>query len=228
MMLEDIWADLANPKNINAHLAYVFIIASMSMTQMRWLRILALAGGITAMLHFFLQTQETVSLVWEAIFTLTNAAQLALLLYQSRQVSMSSEQRSFAEGPLAGLDPANVRALLAISVWENVGPETCLMQEGEVAPPLIHVVSGAAAIEHQGRIVGVCGPGDFLGEMSLLRGAPASATVRVTNQMRIIRFDRAALDGLRTGSQQLRTTLDRAFNHGLASKIERMNAAVGA
>jgi CRP-like cAMP-binding protein len=141
---------------------------------------------------------------------------------------MSPEQRSFAEGPLAGLDPANVRALLAISVWEDVVPDSCLMAEGEPAPPLIHVVSGAAAIEHQGRIVGVCGPGDFLGEMSLLRGTPASATVRVTNKMRIIRFDRAALDRLRDESQPLRTTLDRAFNHGLASKIERMNAAVGA
>jgi hypothetical protein len=69
-MLEDIWADLTNPANINAHLAYVFIIASMSMTQMRWLRILALASGITAMLHFFFQTRDTVSLAWEAIFPL--------------------------------------------------------------------------------------------------------------------------------------------------------------
>ena len=70
------------------------------------------------------------------------------------------------------------------------------MEEGQATPQLVFIARGAASVEKAGTIVGVCGPGDFLGEMSFLTGKPASATVRVANEVRCCVYDPAALKAL--------------------------------
>ena len=70
------------------------------------------------------------------------------------------------------------------------------MEEGQATPQLVFIARGAASVEKGGTIVGVCGPGDFLGEMSFLTGKPASATVRVANEVRCCVYDPAALKAL--------------------------------
>ncbi len=226
--MEAIWADLTNIDNVFGHLTYVFLIASMSMTNMRWLRILALASGLTAMTHFIWRTDDTVSFVWEVIFTLTNGTQLALLLYRSRTLTLLPDQQMLADGPLAGIDSAELRQLFAIGTAADLPVDGVLMRQGDPSPPLIFVVSGAASVEVDGRMVSVCGPGDFLGEMSLMGSRPATATVRVTNVMHIISFDRQALHALRCQSEPLKTALDQAFSAGLMTKLQRMNTAAPA
>lgn len=61
--MQDVLRDLADPANGFAHLSYIFLIAAMLMTSLRWLRVLALASGIAAMAHFTFQTQDNASLV---------------------------------------------------------------------------------------------------------------------------------------------------------------------
>ncbi len=74
-------------------------------------------------------------------------------------------------------------------------------------------------------IVGVCGPGDFLGEMSFLTGKPASATVRVANETRCCVFDPGVLKVLIEKNPAIRQTLEYSFNRNLVGKLERMNEA---
>ena len=76
--------------------------------------------------------------------------------------------------------------------------------------------------------MGVCGAGDFLGEMSLLTGENASATVRVTNDLRMAKFDRDGLAQFTAGVPELKRAFDAALNRGLAAKVLRMNKAAAA
>lgn len=225
-MLQSIWYDLTNIDNVFGHLTYLFLIASISMTNMRWLRIFALLSGVTAMLYFILRTEDRVSFIWEAIFTLTNAAQLALLLHRSRASLMSPEERRLIDDIFAGLDGADRKQLLGLVDWQDAAPDTVLMQQGQKAPPLLYIAEGAAVIEHGGRIVGACGAGDFLGEISHLTGEAASATVRVTNSVRYARFDMTRLTRLMAQSPPVRNAFDMALNQGLAAKVLRMNTLV--
>ena len=226
--MTEIMQDLGDPDNLFAHLSYIFLITSMMMRRIRDLRILALLSGLAAMAHYVLRTQDNASLVWEAIFVLANAAQLVLLLYRSRRSTMLPEERALMQDVLRVEEPAQQRRLLDLVSWRDVAVGEVLMRQGEAHPPLIYIASGAAGIEADGRLVGVCGAGDFLGEMSLVTGEAASATVAVTNPMRVARFDRDALSRLSSAMPELARAFDHALNRGLAAKILRMNEAHGA
>ena len=215
--------ELADPGNIYAHLSYVLLIASMMMTSLRRLRILALGSGVAAMLHFTLQTKDSASLVWETLFVLANAAQLLILLYRSRGHDLRPYEHELLDQVLRLYDPANRRRLLALLHWRDAEVGEVLITQGDQEPPLIYIASGAAAIEHDGQQVGVCGQGDFLGEMSLVSGTSASASVVVANRMRIALIDRRALEGAARQSPEIGNAFDSALNRGLAAKVLRMN-----
>jgi CRP-like cAMP-binding protein len=52
-----------------------------------------------------------------------------------------------------------------------------LCREGTIGRELIILLEGQAVVERDGVQITVLGPGDFIGEMSLLDGGPRSATV---------------------------------------------------
>ena len=226
--MEPIIRDLGDPGNIFAHLSYIFLISSMLMTSLRALRILALASGIAAMIHFTFQTQDNASFVWETVFVLANGTQLAILLYRSRTGDMLPEERELFDYVMSVEEPSHQRRLRDLLEWKDIPVGEVLMQQGARNPPLIYIASGAASIEHSGAMVGVCGPGDFVGEMSLISGESASATVTVTNAMRIARFDRDALSQLVRNVPDIGKAFDSALNRGLAAKVLRMNEAAAA
>ena len=220
--------DILDPGNIFAHLSYIFLITSMLMTSLRKLRVLALMSGLAAMAHFIFRTEDTASLVWEIAFVLANGIQLSILIYRSRTGDVSPEEQALLQHVLKVQDPINQRRMLGLLRWRDVAVGEVLIRQGQANPPLAYVASGAASIEHDGQMVGVCGEGDFLGEMSLISGDRATATVVVTNTMRIAVFDRDALAQLMRSSPDIGNALDAALNRGLAAKVLRMNVAASA
>ena len=62
--------------------------------------------------------------------------------------------------------------MLKLARWQTREPGEVLVEEGQAKPELVFIARGAASVEKGGAIVGVCGPGDFLGEMSFLTGKP--------------------------------------------------------
>lgn len=210
------------------HLAAALLVAAMLMTSPRALRTLALASGLAAVLHFSLSGGGGAALVWAVLFAVAAGVQLALLIYRSRLGDMSAEERELLQDVLRVEEPAHQRRLVGLLHWRDAAVGEVLIRQGERQPPLIYIASGAAAIDVDGRMVGVCGVGDFLGEMSAATGEGASATVTVTNPMRIARVDRAALTQLAAAAPAIGTAFQAALYRGLAAKVLRMNkAAVG-
>ena len=227
-IVQEIMQDLADPANGLAHLSYIFLITAMLMTSQRWLRVLALLSGLAAMAHFLFRTQDNASLVWEAMFVLANGLQLLILWLRSRRGHMAGEERELLESILQIDDPANQRRLLGLLQWRDIAAGDVLMQQGDRHPPLLYVATGAGSIEVDDRIVSVCGSGDFLGEMSHITGAPASASVRVSNAMRVAQFDRAQLAEVVHVIPEIGKAVDGALNRSLAAKLVRMNEAAKA
>ena len=69
---------------------------------------------------------------------------------------------------------------------------------------------------------------DFLGEMSLVSGNRATASVVVTNTMRIATINREQLSQLVRQFPNIGNAFESALNRGLAAKVLRMNRAVSA
>lgn len=101
----------------------------------------------------------------------------------------------------ATLDPdALIEVSRAVEVVALAGGAT-LFQQGASADCLYVVASGrlraSVALDDGGeRTLGEVGPGDAIGEMSILTGEPRSATVRALRDSRVLRLDAAAFNKL--------------------------------
>lgn len=205
--------------------AGILLVASFAMTSMRWLRIIALVAGAAALFWAIVTGPGSLVVVLIAAFVIVNGGQLLMMILRTRQHHLSAEERELLEGVLQVQEPEQQRRLLGLMRWQDARPDDVLMQQGQARPPLIYLASGAAAIELDGAVVGVCGSGDFLGEMSMVTGETASATVRVTHAVRIARFDRDALAQFTATLPEMKRAFDAALNRGMAQKIARMNEA---
>lgn len=162
---------------------------------------------------------------WIAILLAINLVQLLRTTSKTRRGLMSAEERALIAEVLAIEEPARQRRLRDVITWRDAETGEVLIRQGQIAPPLIYIATGKMEIEHEGLPVGTCGPDDFIGEMSLISGEGASATVKVAMPARIAVFDRDGLVRLAGAMPELSQALDRTLNRGLSAKIQRMNKA---
>jgi hypothetical protein len=225
MPMDTIMDQVTNVNNAVGHLNYILVILCVSMTRMLWLRIFGIASGAVGVLYYGFLVNDNVSATWEFIFATVNAVQLAVVLLAGRRRRMTEDERFFIKTVMPKLE-GNLRArVLKLARWQTREPGEVLVDEGQVKPGLVFIARGAASVERAGVLVGVCGPGDFLGEMSFLTGKPASATVRVANETRCCVFDPGALRVLIDRNPDIRQALEYSFNRNLVGKLERMNEA---
>jgi CRP/FNR family cyclic AMP-dependent transcriptional regulator len=68
----------------------------------------------------------------------------------------------------------------------DVPADTALTREGRIGHEFFVILSGRVRVERDGKIINSLGPGDFLGEISLIDGRPRSATVTTEEPTRLL------------------------------------------
>lgn len=61
-----------------------------------------------------------------------------------------------------------------------------LTTQGEPGSEFVIILDGTAEVQKNGRRINQLGPGDFLGEIALISGAPRTATVTTTSDARLL------------------------------------------
>ena len=98
--------------------------------------------------------------------------------------------------------------MLADNAYElTAGAGATIIRENDVGSSMIVVVDGTVTVsvsdENGKRDVATVGKGDFVGEMSLLTGAPRTATVTTETPVTALEIDRAAIQPLVAGNPDL-------------------------
>jgi CRP-like cAMP-binding protein len=103
------------------------------------------------------------------------------------------------------LDDAELDALAATARHVEFDRSATLMREGDSDDSLLVIVDGAVNVSVAGRpqTVASLGAGDIVGEMSLLTGAPRSATVTAVRPVVAIEISKADLEPLLVMSPSL-------------------------
>lgn len=214
-----------NPDNIFAIVGAVLLVAAGLAPRVRLIRTFGVLAGLALAVHFTVAGGAWYWTAFAVLFILANGVQLAMLEYRARSGKMLDDERELFEQVMRVEEPSSQRRLLDVIEWQDISAGAELMKQGQPQPPLIYVAQGSAVIEVDGKQVGECGSGDFLGEMSLISGHTASATVRAGEAMRIAQFDRDAMAALARGVPEIGKALDGALNRSLAAKVMRMNQA---
>ncbi|MCB1464385.1 MAG: cyclic nucleotide-binding domain-containing protein [Nitratireductor sp.] len=211
-----------DPANLPGHFAYVLLIVSMLMRRMVWLRIFAIAAGAFSAIYYT-TLGDWVSCFWESLFSLVNAAQLLILFIENRRGKFTSEEQTFIDIALHGLERAHARRLVKLGKWVEVGEDEVLIVEDSTPTHLYFIVNGTARVTRHQRPVGLVGPGDFLGEMSYLTGKHATATVSVLTPMRCLTFEREVLRAHLERNPEVRHAMEGGFNRNLVEKLVKTN-----
>jgi Cyclic nucleotide-binding domain len=221
--LSDFMVSLAHPNFLLGHITYALLIVSMLMRDIAWLRAIAVLSSITKIFYRSYFVYDPVTIVWEFAFVLVNLGQLALLWWETRNRGFSDEERRFIDKALPRVLPASSRRFLRRGTWRDAPAETPLTDEGKAVPNLLFLSEGVVRIERGGQIVAVCGPGDFVGEMSFITGAPASATAVAAKPVRYLSFDQKTLSEILRDEPDLRHALESSFNRNLIDKLVRLH-----
>jgi MFS family permease len=112
----------------------------------------------------------------------------------SRQLELLDGVPMFAPLPMAAKEQV-ARSLIPLEF--SAGDE--IVREGDVGDRFYIVVSGQAQVTSDGRSLGDRGPGDYFGEIALLRDIPRTATVTAIDDMELYALERGAFIDAATG-----------------------------
>ncbi len=85
-----------------------------------------------------------------------------------------------------GMTDTAIAAVARLVVESAFDPGTHLTVEGEPGDAFFVIVDGTARVTHGDRPVRDLGPGDFVGEISLIDGRPRTATVTATSPLQAL------------------------------------------
>ena len=106
---------------------------------------------------------------------------------------------------------------LAMNVAEKeVKSGAVLIEQGQSGSSLFMIVSGKANVTRDNQPVATRGPGEFVGELSLLLGDPCNATVTAAEDCRLLVLERqpfnALLESAPTLTKQILMDVARRFS----------------
>ncbi len=78
------------------------------------------------------------------------------------------------------LPPATIEALASLLTTESASAGTPVVREGDVSDRFLVIISGRVEVTQRGEHLRFEGPGEFFGEIGLLRDVPRTATVTAT------------------------------------------------
>ncbi|MBK8083642.1 MAG: cyclic nucleotide-binding domain-containing protein [Devosia sp.] len=223
-MLEQFLHDLTDPPHMVGHINYALLIISMMMRKMFWLRVFAIGSGSVEVIYRSVFVVDPVSVVWEAIFVLVNVVQLIILWYDERHHDFRDDERHFVESMPTGIERQALKRLLALAQPLRIGTGEALIREGQPVESVLYIADGVAQISSADRLIAICRPGDYLGEMSFLTGSAASATVTAVSPIRALAFDQRRLHQAIEADVSIRRAMEAGLNRNLVGKLVRANA----
>jgi len=98
-----------------------------------------------------------------------------MTLSSDRRAELLSAARLFD-----GVDAAGMARLAEVVVEVDFAPDHVIARQGDIGSGLFVITSGGARVVRDGQKIADLGPGDFVGELSVLDGRPRTAQVIAT------------------------------------------------
>lgn len=116
----------------------------------------------------------------------------------------------------AELSKQELELVAGIADELDVPAGKALTREGERGREFVVLVEGEADVDQGGKTINRLGPGDFLGEISLVSNAPRTATVTTTTPARLLVVTEQGFRSLLGQSQQIQLKVLQALAERVA------------
>jgi CRP/FNR family cyclic AMP-dependent transcriptional regulator len=117
-----------------------------------------------------------------------------------------------------GMTDRSIEAIADLAETATFAAGDDLVREGEPGDTFLLLVDGTADVSQDGRRIRTLGPGEFLGEISLIDGGPRTATVTATTSIDALAIDRAGFARLMSDWPVVRLDLVSALTQRLRTR----------
>ena len=203
------------PKTLILELGYALLIAAVLMPKPQQIRLLVGAAALAGLGHA-VWVRDRVSLVWMGVLLAVCLGMLGRRVWENRSVRFTSEEQAMLDRLFTELPRSRARHLIDQGMWLSGKAGDVLTREGEPVDHLYYLAEGEARVISMGSQVGTCRSGDLIGELTVLSGETASATVILNTPAR---FWCAPADDLRP-YVEAHDDIRRAIEHGFATVLK--------
>ena len=210
---------IVHPGNLVFIAAAAQVLGMLCRTQIR-LRIFLLIGSSFYFLNYAFAAEEP---LWQGMMAATamstaNVYGLWMLL-RGRSIRIIPSDQLPLYRMLGGLEPGDFVTLMRFSNVRTLQCEEVLTVKGQVPDKLFYVIDGSVEID-KGEVPHFSmSPRHFIGEVSLILGTPASATVRAPAGARVIEWRRDELINQMDRSAKLKLAIEALIARDMARKV---------
>jgi CRP-like cAMP-binding protein len=203
------------------NVANVVYLASYSVRDILWLRILTVFGASLLLPYYYLQIEPLyAAMAWNLVFIAINIFWITKLLLERRPVQFTDEERRLYQSSLRNMSERDAFKLLRMGHWTTAPAGTTLVQQGGAVDTVGLISGGEVNIKVDGDQVDTLGEGRFFGPNAFLSGDDnfkAPVTIVVIEPIRMLVWQRAELQS-RFAKQ---SDLEIAFQASLGLEIAR-------
>lgn len=182
-------------ETIVINVAYALYVGSTFFRKVLPLRIVLTVGSMGFIVWGLLVDNRS-TVAWNVVFTIMNLIQIARIVGERRRFHLSVEEERVHAAVLSDLDPIDFLFVWQMGEERRVEAGEVVIEVGSTVDHLFLCLQGSATIERGGRVVDTWDADTFVGEISLLSGDAASATVTAKGPMRIRQWRQDQIRGL--------------------------------
>jgi Cyclic nucleotide-binding domain len=207
------------------HLGFVLLAAALLVKRPVAAR--ALIGGTA--LAWLLRAAllgDPVTAIWSGLIAGLALVVAGRRVWRDRAVRFTPDEQHMMDSLFDGLPRSRARHLVDLGVWISGRPGDSLTREGEPVEHLYYLAEGEAKVMSRGVEVGQCKAGDLIGELTVLSGETATATVMLVSPSR---FWCAPAEDLRPyveAHEDIRRAIEHGFATVLKAKLRASNRTI--
>jgi CRP-like cAMP-binding protein len=148
---------------------------------------------------------------------------IALYIFERKTLSLNDDEAKLYYMVFPQMEKVIYKKLLKTGKWINYHEGTILIKEHEHIEHLMILFEGRVQIDVSGKTITVLNPGSFIGEMSLLSGGSATATVTSISDVKLFSWDKKELTRLLKNDNDMEMELMKIFSSDLVNKLVKLN-----
>ncbi len=201
------------------NLGYSLTFIALAIREVLWLRTTLTAAQISLFTYHFFFANNQSAAFWTAIFVIVNTINIIKIILERRPKIIPKELQDLYKGIFNNLTTREF-----IYFW-NMGniksvKDKFLIHSGEHQNNLLLILYGKANIEVNEKPIAVLERGSFIAEISFLTGEPASADVRVINELIFISWNSQRLKNMKNDNPDFWMKLQHSLSEDLIKKVK--------
>lgn len=174
-------------------LANALYLASYSVRDILWLRMLTVVAAILLIPYYLLQpTPLTAAIYWNLLFIGINVYWIVRLILERQPVSFTPDEAQLRVLSFPSLTQREARELFRTGIWEDIDAGASLVQHDNRSDRFSVILRGLADVVHHAKKIAELGEGQFVGAIDV-QADHVDMDVVVRKDVRVMCWSRKVL-----------------------------------